>query len=238
MRTFLRPALVAALLLSATPVLAQEAESKALTINGSATLTSDYRYRGISQTDKDFAVQGGLTVSHTSGAYVGIWGSSVDDYIAGGSDQEIDVDFRIISASHQNLTSLVQQGKFRQDLFFRLHVIDVVLPPLRERGQDILLLADHFIQQVCDEWDLPVKSLSKAAQQFLLQQHFPGNVRELRNMVERAIAFCDETELQVEDLQNSISPPLCNQQRLNRNLLQPRLSMLRVSSMVNFQLKG
>ncbi len=125
-----------------------------------------------------------------------------------GSDQEIDVDFRIISASHQNLTSLVQQGKFRQDLFFRLHVIDVVLPPLRERGQDILLLADHFIQQVCDEWDLPVKSLSKAAQQFLLQQHFPGNVRELRNMVERAIAFCDETELQVEDLQNSISPPL------------------------------
>jgi len=155
-----------------------------------------------------------------------------------GSDQEIDVDFRIISASHQNLTSLVQQGKFRQDLFFRLHVIDVVLPPLRERGQDILLLADHFIQQVCDEWDLPVKSLSKAAQQFLLQQHFPGNVRELRNMVERAIAFCDETELQVEDLQNSISPPLCNQQRLNRNLLQPRLSMLRVSSMVNFRLKG
>lgn len=125
-----------------------------------------------------------------------------------GSDQEIDVDFRIISASHQNLTGLVQQGKFRQDLFFRLHVIDVVLPPLRERGQDILLLADHFIQQVCDEWDLPVKSLSKAAQQFLLQQHFPGNVRELRNMVERAIAFCDETELQVEDLQNSISPPL------------------------------
>ena len=91
MRTFLRPALVAALLLSATPVLAQEAESKALTINGSATLTSDYRYRGISQTDKDFAVQGGLTVSHTSGAYVGIWGSSVDDYIAGGSDQEIDL---------------------------------------------------------------------------------------------------------------------------------------------------
>ena len=91
MRTFLRPALTAALFLSATPVLAQEAESKALTINGSATLASDYRYRGISQTDKDFAVQGGLTVSHSSGAYVGIWGSSVDDYIAAGSDQEIDL---------------------------------------------------------------------------------------------------------------------------------------------------
>ena len=62
-----------------------------------------------------------------------------------GSEQEIDVDFRVISASHQDLELLVQQGRFRQDLFFRIHVMDIVLPPLRERGQDILLLANHFI---------------------------------------------------------------------------------------------
>lgn len=125
-----------------------------------------------------------------------------------GSDQEIDVDFRVMSATHQPLSQLVQQGKFRQDLFFRLHVIDIVLPPLRERDQDILLLANHFIQEICQEWDLPLKSLSNAAQQFLLQQHFPGNVRELRNMIERAIAFCEVSEIATEDLQNSVSPQL------------------------------
>ncbi len=90
MRTILRPALGLALILSATPAFAQEAE-KAFTINGSATLTSDYRFRGISQTDKDFAVQGSLTVSHASGAYVSIWGSSIDDYVAAGGDQEVDL---------------------------------------------------------------------------------------------------------------------------------------------------
>ena len=75
-----------------------------------------------------------------------------------GSDTEIDVDFRVISASHQDLDALVQQGKFRQDLFFRIHVMDLVLPPLRERGQDILLLAEHFVQKICQEWQIPAKS--------------------------------------------------------------------------------
>ena len=69
-----------------------------------------------------------------------------------GSDQEIDVDFRVISASHQDLDLLVRQGKFRQDLFFRIHVMDLILPPLRERGEDVLLLANHFIQKICMEW--------------------------------------------------------------------------------------
>ena len=90
-----------------------------------------------------------------------------------GSDQEIDVDFRVISASHQDLEILVQQGKFRQDLFFRIHVMDIVLP-LREREDDILLLAKHFIQEVCKEWDIPNKILTERGQQFLMQQYFPG----------------------------------------------------------------
>lgn len=120
-----------------------------------------------------------------------------------GSDSEIEVDFRIISATHQNLEQLVQQGKFRQDLFFRIHVMDIQLPPLRERGDDILLLARHFIEKISQEWQIPLKNLSTAAANFLLQQHFPGNVRELRNLMERALTLCDSTEIEVEHLQAS-----------------------------------
>ena len=130
-----------------------------------------------------------------------------------GSDQEIDVDFRVISASHQDLELLVQQGRFRQDLFFRIHVMDIVLPPLRERGQDILLLANHFIQKISQEWELPAKTLSSRAEQFLLQQYFPGNVRELRNIIERAITLSDDetidlAHLQTAPLRGSIATPV------------------------------
>jgi two-component system response regulator PilR (NtrC family) len=120
-----------------------------------------------------------------------------------GSDQEIDVDFRVISASHQDLELLVQQGRFRQDLFFRIHVMDIVLPPLRERGQDILLLANHFIQKISQEWEVSVKTLSSRAEQFLLQQYFPGNVRELRNIIERAITLSDDETIDLAHLQTA-----------------------------------
>ena len=91
MRTFSRPLLGLALALSATPAMAQDAETPAITVSGSAAVVSDYRFRGITQTDKDFAVQAGVTLSHESGVYAGVWGSSVDEYIAAGSDQEIDL---------------------------------------------------------------------------------------------------------------------------------------------------
>lgn len=121
-----------------------------------------------------------------------------------GSDQEIDVDFRVISASHQDLDLLVQQGKFRQDLFFRIHVMDIMLPPLRDRGGDILLLANHFIQKVCTEWGISSKQLTASAETYLLQQDFPGNVRELRNMIERAITLSDDESIDLTHL----APPL------------------------------
>lgn len=117
-----------------------------------------------------------------------------------GSDQEIDVDFRVISASHQDLDLLVRQGKFRQDLFFRIHVMDLILPPLRERGEDVLLLANHFIQKICMEWETPPKQLTEAAETYLLQQHFPGNVRELRNMIERAITLSEDATIDISHL--------------------------------------
>lgn len=120
-----------------------------------------------------------------------------------GSDTEIDVDFRVISASHQDLDALVQQGKFRQDLFFRIHVMDLVLPPLRERGQDILLLAEHFIQKICQEWEIPAKKLTERSKEFLLEQYYPGNVRELRNIIERAITLSDEDKIDLQHLQTA-----------------------------------
>lgn len=97
MRTFSRPLLGLcsfsglALALFATPAMAQEEAAPAITISGSANIVTDYRFRGITQTDKDFAIQAGITVAHTTGVYVGVWGSSVDEYIAAGSDQEIDL---------------------------------------------------------------------------------------------------------------------------------------------------
>lgn len=115
-----------------------------------------------------------------------------------GSDKEIEVDFRIISASHQNLEHLVQQGKFRQDLFFRIHVMDVLIAPLRERQQDILILAEHFLRNICSEWRVETKKISNDAKQWLLAQHFLGNVRELRNMIERAVTLSDENLIELQ----------------------------------------
>lgn len=89
MRKILRPVLGLAFLASAAPAFAEDAKS--LTFNGSATLISDYRFRGISQTDKNFAMQGSLTVSHESGVYASVWGSSIDDYVANGGNQELDL---------------------------------------------------------------------------------------------------------------------------------------------------
>lgn len=91
MRTSFGPLLGLALVLGATPAFAQDEEAKTFTVTGGATLVTDYRFRGISQTDKDFAVQGTFTVAHESGVYATVWGSTVDDYVAAGGDQEIDL---------------------------------------------------------------------------------------------------------------------------------------------------
>lgn len=120
-----------------------------------------------------------------------------------GSDSEIDVDFRVISASHQDMDALVQQGKFRHDLFFRIHVMDLVLPPLRERGDDILLLTEHFMQKISQEWSIAQKSLTERAKSFLLSQYYPGNVRELRNIIERAMTLSDGDHIDLNHLQSA-----------------------------------
>ena len=119
-----------------------------------------------------------------------------------GSDQEISVDIRILSATHKDLENMVKEGKFRQDLFFRIHVIDVNIPPLRERGDDIVLLADHFLQQICKDWQLDTMQLSAETKAHLLEGYYEGNVRELRNVMERAVTLSEGDTIQVDHIQN------------------------------------
>ncbi|MFB2539313.1 MULTISPECIES: sigma-54-dependent transcriptional regulator [unclassified Acinetobacter] len=118
-----------------------------------------------------------------------------------GGDQEISLDIRILSATHKNLEQMVQEGLFRQDLFFRIHVIDVQIPPLRERGQDIIILAEHFLTQICQDWGLDPMDLSDDARKSLMTGYYEGNVRELRNVMERAVTMCDGDVITSEHIQ-------------------------------------
>ena len=118
-----------------------------------------------------------------------------------GSEQELQVDIRILSATHKDLSKMIQEQKFRQDLYFRIHVIDVKIPPLRDRGQDIILLAQHFLQHICQDWQLSHLILSSEARHLLLQGYYKGNVRELRNVMERAVTLCDGSIIKAEHIQ-------------------------------------
>jgi len=118
-----------------------------------------------------------------------------------GAREEVKVDVRIISATHQTLKPLVESGKFRSDLYFRLNVIELHMPSLQERRDDIPLLARHFLKAVTEEWDAQdVPTLSDAAMQALQNHHYTGNVRELINILQRAVTMCDGKVIQPADL--------------------------------------
>ena len=118
-----------------------------------------------------------------------------------GSEEEISVDVRILSATHKNLAKEVQSHQFRQDLFYRINVIELPVPSLRQRADDIPLLANKFLAQFSEEADLPILQLSEEALDALKQHHFPGNIRELENTLERAFTLCQSTTITTEDLQ-------------------------------------
>ncbi len=117
-----------------------------------------------------------------------------------GGSSEIDCDIRVLAATHQNLEEAVATGRFRSDLFYRLNVIQLDIPPLRERGNDILLLAMQFIKQLSQRFNKSVVGLAQPAAACLLAYHWPGNVRELRNVIERALALTQHNQLTIEDL--------------------------------------
>ena len=127
----------------------------------------------------------------------------------GGVD-EIAIDTRILSATHKDLELEVEQGRFRQDLYYRLNVIKLDVPSLFERGDDILLLADHFLKLIAERWQLDTIQLSDAAKMALSQYSFPGNVRELENILERASTLCDNNIIHPDDLQLPESKPSQN----------------------------
>ncbi len=118
-----------------------------------------------------------------------------------GSTDEIPVDLRVISATNRNLEQSIIDGTFRQDLYYRLNTVTINIPPLRERREDIPLLARHFLNQTMREVRKPLQDFSPEAEQFLYRYDFPGNVRELRNIVERAVLLCQGTRITIDDLQ-------------------------------------
>lgn len=117
-----------------------------------------------------------------------------------GENRPRDVNVRIVSATHKNLTAEIEEGRFREDLFFRLNVIPVHLAPLRERQEDILPLAEFFLEKYSILNESPARRFSKEAIQYLLTRVWPGNVRELQNAIERAVVLCDREMITIEDL--------------------------------------
>ncbi len=117
-----------------------------------------------------------------------------------GSQLEENIDVRIISASHKNLDTMVQDGTFRQDLYYRINVIGITVPPLSERSEDIAQLTRHIISKL-NSGNGSKTRLSEAAGDALMQYSFPGNIRELENILERATALCENDEILVDDLQ-------------------------------------
>ena len=117
-----------------------------------------------------------------------------------GAASEINIDVRILSATHKNLEQLVNDGKFRQDLYYRINVIEVHVPPLCQRGDDIRLLSRQFLEKLARDNGLENLTLSKQAEQALMAYQFPGNVRELENILERAVALTDGGTIDTEDL--------------------------------------
>ncbi len=121
-----------------------------------------------------------------------------------GGNEEIEVDVRLVAATHQDLVELVRTGRFREDLYYRLNVVSIVLPPLRERRDDIGLLVEHFLQRYGSEHGQVPKAFAPEAMRMLAAYGWPGNVRELANVVERAMVLSTSTVITSESLPESV----------------------------------
>jgi two-component system, NtrC family, response regulator AtoC len=117
-----------------------------------------------------------------------------------GGTREVDLDIRVVAATNRDLELETQAGRFRSDLYYRLNVVGIELPPLRERGLDVLHIAEHYLRQYATRLRKPVTAIDPAAAQKLLDYDWPGNVRELSNFVERAVTLCEGESITVADL--------------------------------------
>ncbi|HXF58272.1 MAG TPA: sigma-54 dependent transcriptional regulator, partial [Candidatus Saccharimonadales bacterium] len=123
-----------------------------------------------------------------------------------GGTKDITVSVRVISATNQNLETMVREQRFREDLFFRLKVVPIRVPPLRERREDILPLARHFLAQFNRQFGKTFEAIDPGAEQLLLSYPWPGNIRELRNLFERIVLLSQGTRIQTQHLASAIAP--------------------------------
>lgn len=128
-----------------------------------------------------------------------------------GSNKTLTADVRLLAATNKNLADLVKTGAFREDLYFRLRVVELWLPPLRERADDVPLLAQSFLREFAREHNKPVREFSPEALEALMNYPWPGNVRELRSDVERAVVLCPKERIELSDLSRTVRPKLENQ---------------------------
>ncbi len=136
-----------------------------------------------------------------------------------GAETEINIDVRILSATHKNLLEMVEKSNFRQDLFYRINVIEIDVPSLREHIEDIPLLVEHFLMKIAQNWSTEVPEISSEAIQMLQEYNFPGNVRELENILERAMTMCENNQITAGDLRltNSRTTTLSKEQENEDN---------------------
>ena len=121
-----------------------------------------------------------------------------------GSTEDIKVDLRVIAATVANLEELVAKGKFREDLFYRLNIFPIIVPPLRERPEDIPVLADHFIKATNERHTKNIKGIKSRAMSLLMDHSWPGNIRELENVIERASVLCDSDKISQENIPENV----------------------------------
>jgi two-component system response regulator HydG len=117
-----------------------------------------------------------------------------------GGDQEVPIEARVITATNRNLEVEVAERRFREDLFYRIHVVSIAVPPLRDRGEDILVIAHSVLKRAAKRIGKPVRTISQPAARMLLEYDWPGNVRELENCIERAVALSRLDDITVDDL--------------------------------------
>jgi Nif-specific regulatory protein len=121
-----------------------------------------------------------------------------------GGNRAIKVDIRIITATNKDLAAMSDDGRFREDLFYRLNVFPIIIPPLRERGSDVITLADHFVARFAKDNNKEIKRITTPALDMLMSYHWPGNVRELENVIERAAILADEPVIHAFNLPPSL----------------------------------
>lgn len=126
------------------------------------------------------------------------------EYTSIGSNEKVSLDIRVICATNKDLKLLVSENKFREDLYFRINVVGINIPPLRKRKQDLPLLFKYFIEKFNNELDRKIKGLSGEAEKMLVDYPYPGNVRELSNIIESSMVLSNKDKIGVEDLPEEV----------------------------------